>query len=141
MQIRAITSRLTVATYFALVLIPVILLGHDGPWFGPGDISIRGRAPLPEKFSPGAYAAFDLWFADRVGFRYPLIYAGTNFHIGLLHRPIDRHIVFGREGWMLRRAWKFPLVVKIRPWFGPLLKRPGRAPPGRFRGFRRFTGL
>jgi alginate O-acetyltransferase complex protein AlgJ len=100
MQIRAITSRLTVATYFALVLIPVILLGHDGPWFGPGDISIRGRAPLPEKFSPGAYAAFDLWFADRVGFRYPLIYAGTNFHIGLLHRPIDRHIVFGREGWM-----------------------------------------
>src|SRR5436853_3313246 len=37
---------------------------------------------------------------------------------------------------MLRRAWKFPLVVKIRPWFGPLLKRPGRAPPGRFRAFR-----
>jgi alginate O-acetyltransferase complex protein AlgJ len=95
-----LTSKLTVATYFALVLIPVVLLGYDGPWFGPGDLSIRGRAPFPEKFSPGVYAAFDLWFADRIGFRYPLIYAGTNFHIGLLHRPIDRHIVFGRDGWM-----------------------------------------
>jgi hypothetical protein len=78
----------------------VLLLGHDGPWFGPGDISIRGRAPFPDKFSPGAFAAFDEWFADRVGFRYPLIYAGTNFHLGLLHRPIDRHIVFGQDGWM-----------------------------------------
>jgi alginate O-acetyltransferase complex protein AlgJ len=98
--VRSITSRFTVATYFAVVLLPVFLLGHDGPWFGPGDISIRGRAPFPEKFAPGSYSAFDLWFADRVGFRYPLIYAGTNFHIGLLHRPLDRHIVFGREGWM-----------------------------------------
>jgi alginate O-acetyltransferase complex protein AlgJ len=98
--VRAITSRLTVATYFAVVVCPVFLLGHDGPWFGPGDISIREKAPFPAKFAPGAYNAFDLWFADRVGFRYPLIYAGTNFHIGLLHRPLDRHIVFGREGWM-----------------------------------------
>jgi alginate O-acetyltransferase complex protein AlgJ len=98
--VRTITSRLTVATYLAVVLLPVFLLGHDGPWFGPGDISIRGRAPFPVKFAPGAYNAFDLWFADRVGYRYPLIYVGTNFHIGLLHRPLDRHIVFGREGWM-----------------------------------------
>jgi alginate O-acetyltransferase complex protein AlgJ len=98
--IRSITSRLTVVTYFAVVLLPVVMLGHDGAGFGPGDIAIRGRAPFPEKFAPGAYAAFDLWFADRIGYRYPLIYAGTNFHIGLLNRPLDRHIVFGREGWM-----------------------------------------
>jgi len=98
--IRVLTSKLTVAIYFAIVLLPVLLLGYDGPWFGPGDISIRGRALFPEKFAPGAFGAFDLWFADRVGFRFPLIYAGTNFHIGLLHRPLDRHIVFGREGWM-----------------------------------------
>ena len=98
--VRALTSKLTVATYFALVLLPVLLLGYDGRWFGPGDIAIRGKAPFPAGFSPGAFSGFDLWFADRVGFRYPLIYAGTNFHIGLLHRPLDRHIVFGREGWM-----------------------------------------
>jgi len=98
--VRALTSKLTVATYFALVLLPVLLLGYDGRWFGPGDIAIRGKAPFPASFSPGAFSGFDLWFADRVGFRYPLIYAGTNFHIGLLHRPLDRHIVFGREGWM-----------------------------------------
>ena len=98
--LRSITMRLPVATYFAVVLLPVFMLGYDGPWFGPGDIAIRGRAPFPEKFAPGAFAAFDLWFADRIGLRYPLIYAGTNFHIGLLHRPLDRHIVFGREGWM-----------------------------------------
>ena len=97
---RTVTSKLTVAVYFAVVLLPVILLGYDGPWFGPGDISIRGRGPFPEKFAPGAFSAFDLWFADRVGFRFPLIHAGTNFYIGLLHRPLDRHIVFGREGWM-----------------------------------------
>jgi alginate O-acetyltransferase complex protein AlgJ len=98
--LRSITMRLPVATYFAVVLLPVLMLGYDGPWFGPGDIAIRGRAPFPAKFAPGAYAAFDLWFADRIGLRYPLIYAGTNFHIGLLHRPLDRHIVFGRQGWM-----------------------------------------
>jgi alginate O-acetyltransferase complex protein AlgJ len=97
---RSISSRLTLVTYFLVVLLPVFLLGHDGPWFGPGDISIRGRAPFPPKFAPGAFALFDVWFADRIGLRYPLIYAGTNFHIGLLHRPLDRHIVFGREGWM-----------------------------------------
>jgi hypothetical protein len=98
--LRSLTRRLPVVTFFTVVLLPVLLLGYDGPWFGPGDISIRGRAPFPQKFAPGAYALFDLWFADRIGFRYPLIYAGTNFHIGLLHRPLDRHIVFGREGWM-----------------------------------------
>src|SRR3974377_722986 len=98
--LRSITMRLPVATYFAVVLLPVLLRGYNGPWFGSGDLSIRGRTPVPEKFAPGAYAAFDLWFADRIGLRYPLIYAGTNFHIGLLHRPLDRHIVFGREGWM-----------------------------------------
>jgi alginate O-acetyltransferase complex protein AlgJ len=98
--VRLITGKLTVGIYFAITLLPVLLLGYDGPWLGPGDISIRGRAPFPQKFAPGAFSAFDLWFADRIGFRYPLIYAGTNFHIGLLHRPLDRHIVFGREGWM-----------------------------------------
>jgi alginate O-acetyltransferase complex protein AlgJ len=100
LAIRSFTRKLTVLTYFAVVLVPVLLLGYDGPWFGPGDISIRGRAPFPEKFAPGAFGGFDLWFADRVGLRFPLIYAGTSFHVGALHRPLDRHIVFGREGWM-----------------------------------------
>ena len=29
-----------------------MLLGHDGPWFGPGDTSIRGRAPFPRNSTP-----------------------------------------------------------------------------------------
>jgi hypothetical protein len=98
--LHSITRRLAVATYFAAVLLPVFLLGYDGPWLGPGDISIRGRASFPSTFLPGLYGAFDLWFADHLGLRYPLIYAGTSFHIGLLHRPVDRRIVFGREGWL-----------------------------------------
>src|SRR4051794_1741955 len=113
MHIRAITSKLTVATYFAAVLIPVVLLGYDGPWFGPGDLSIRGRAPFPAKFTPATYAALDLWFADRIGFRYPLIYAGTNFHIGLLHRPLDRHIVFGRDDGC---SGPMTATPRLRPW-------------------------
>lgn len=98
--LHSITRRLAVATYFAAVLLPVLLLGYDGPWLGPGDISIRGKASFPSTFSPGFYGAFDLWFADHLGLRYPLIYAGTSFHIGLLYRPVDRRIVFGREGWL-----------------------------------------
>jgi alginate O-acetyltransferase complex protein AlgJ len=98
--VRSLTHRLTVITFFAIVLAPVLLFGYDGPWFGPGDISVRNRAPFPEKFAPGAFKLFDTWFADRVGLRYPLIYVGTNFHIGALHRPLDNHIVFGRDGWM-----------------------------------------
>jgi alginate O-acetyltransferase complex protein AlgJ len=95
-----ITGRLAVATYFAAVLLPVLLIGYDGPWFGPGDISIRGKASFPSTFSPGFYSAFDLWFADHLGLRYPLIYAGTSFHIGALRRPVDRRVIFGRDGWM-----------------------------------------
>ena len=45
-----IHARLTVVVYFAVVLIPVLLLGHDGPWFGAGDLAIRGKAPFPKKF-------------------------------------------------------------------------------------------
>jgi alginate O-acetyltransferase complex protein AlgJ len=92
--------RLTVIVYFAVVLIPVVLLGHDGPWLGAGDFDIRGKAPFPKKFTPGTFRDFDEWFADHLGLRYPLIYAGTGLHIGLLRRPLDRHIFFGRDGWM-----------------------------------------
>ena len=92
--------RLTVVVYFAVVLIPVVLLGHDGPWLGAGDFDIRGKAPFPKKFTPGTFRDFDEWFADHLGLRYPLIYAGTGLHIGLLRRPLDRHIFFGRDGWM-----------------------------------------
>ena len=37
--------------YFAVVLIPVVLLGYDGPWLGGGNIDIRGRAPFPSRSS------------------------------------------------------------------------------------------
>src|SRR4029079_9513528 len=92
--------RLTVVVYFAGVLIPVVLLGHDGPWLGAGDFDIRGKAPFPKKFTPGTFRDFDEWVADHLGLRYPLIYAGTGLHIGVLRRPLDRHIFFGRDGWM-----------------------------------------
>lgn len=94
------TRNLMLLVYFAIVLIPVGLLGYDGPWLGAGNISIRDRAPFPEKFAPGAYGMFDEWFADRVGLRFPLIYIGTELHIGILRRPLDRHIFFGRDDWM-----------------------------------------
>jgi alginate O-acetyltransferase complex protein AlgJ len=99
-SVLSLTRRLPVVTFFALILLPVFVIGYDGPWPGPGDISIRPRAPFPTKFAPGSFSNFDEWFADRVGFRYPLIYAGTGLHVGLLRRPLDRHIIFGRDDWM-----------------------------------------
>lgn len=98
--IRSVTRRLPVLTFFAALLLPVALLGFDGPWLGPGNISVRGKAPFPSKFTPGSFRDFDEWFADRIGLRYPLIYAGTELHVGVLRRPLDRHIFFGRDGWM-----------------------------------------
>jgi len=92
--------RLTVIVYFAVVLIPVLLLGTDGPWLSGGDAEIRAKTPFPKKFNPGTFRDFDEWFADRIGLRYPLIYAGSELHVGLLRRPLDRHIFFGRNGWM-----------------------------------------
>ena len=79
-----------------------------------GDAEIRAKAPFPKKFSPGTFRDFDEWFADHVGLRYPLIYAGSELHVGLLRRPLDRHIFFGRDGWMFwtddaelfRRRWR-----------------------------------
>ena len=49
---------------------------------------------------PGAFQVLDKWFADRIGLRYPLIYLGTEFHLGAFGRPLDRHIFFGADGWM-----------------------------------------
>src|SRR5689334_15161491 len=92
--------KLTIAVFFAVVLFPVVLLGYDGPWLGAGTFSIRGKAPFPTRLKPAAFRDFDDWFADRIGLRFPLIYAGTELHIGLLRRPLDRHVFFGRDGWM-----------------------------------------
>jgi hypothetical protein len=94
------TRRLPVLAFFTAVLLPVLLLGHDGPWLGAGDLSIRERAPFPGRLTPGSFRDFDEWFADRLGLRYPLIYAGAELHIALLRRPLDRHIFFGRDDWM-----------------------------------------
>jgi alginate O-acetyltransferase complex protein AlgJ len=100
-SIRSKTRTLTVVTFFAAVLLPVFLLGYNGPWLGPGDYpSFRGRAYFPRIFSPDWFGMFDEWFAVRLGFRYPLIYVGTSFHLGVLGRSLDRHIFFGRDGWM-----------------------------------------
>jgi len=57
------TRRLTVIVYFAVVLIPVLLLGHDGPWLSGGDAEIRVKTPFPKKFNPGTFRDF----VDRVG--------------------------------------------------------------------------
>jgi len=100
LAVQAITRRLAVLVYFIAVLTPVALLSHDGPWPGRDDIAIRGRTPFPERLAPRSFKDFDDWFADRLGFRYPLIYAATELHVGLLRRPLDRHIFFGRDGWM-----------------------------------------
>jgi alginate O-acetyltransferase complex protein AlgJ len=97
---RKITSKLTVIAFLALIAIPLVSLRYNGPWFGAGDIAIRDRAPFPRKFAPGSFNTFSEWFADNVGFRYPLIYTGIQFHVVGLHRSIARYVVFGKDGWM-----------------------------------------
>lgn len=92
--------RLPVIVYFAIVLIPVALFGVDGPWLGKGEFPARQRTELPARFGPGAFQVFDKWFADRLGLRYPLIYFGTELHLGAFGRPLDRHVFFGANGWM-----------------------------------------
>jgi hypothetical protein len=98
--IRSHTRKLTVAVYLAVVLLPVALLGTNGPWLGKGDLHIRGRADFPKRFGPGSFQEFDGWFADRIGLRYPLIYLGTEFHLGAFGRTLDRRIFFGPDHWM-----------------------------------------
>jgi hypothetical protein len=94
------TRKLAVAAYFAAVLLPVALFGYDGRWFGAGELKIRQRTEFPAKLTPMNLQTLDPWFADRIGLRYPLIYLGTEFHLGAFGRPIDRHVFFGRDGWM-----------------------------------------
>jgi alginate O-acetyltransferase complex protein AlgJ len=98
--IRSFTHKLTVIVYFVIVLLPVALLGTDGPWVGKGEFPVRQRTELPSRMAPGAFQVLDKWFADRIGLRYPLIYLGTEFHLGAFGRPLDRHIFFGADGWM-----------------------------------------
>jgi alginate O-acetyltransferase complex protein AlgJ len=98
--LRSFTHKLTVIVYFAIVLLPVALLGTDGPWLGKGEFPVRNRTELPRRMAPGAFQLLDKWFADRIGLRYPLIYLGTEFHLGAFGRPLDRHIFFGADGWM-----------------------------------------
>ena len=35
-----------------------------------------------------------------MGLRYPADLCRLRLHVGLLRRPLDRHIFFGRDGWM-----------------------------------------
>jgi hypothetical protein len=50
------TRRLTVIVYFAVVLIPVLLLGHDGPWLSGGDAEIRVKTPFRKSSTPAPSA-------------------------------------------------------------------------------------
>jgi alginate O-acetyltransferase complex protein AlgJ len=97
---QTVSARLTVATFLAIVLFPVVLFGYNGPWPGRGEVAIRERAPFPYRVTPAVYGELDQWFADRVGLRFPLIYLATKLHVDLLQRPLDNHIFFGRDGWM-----------------------------------------
>ena len=98
--IRSLTRRLTVVVYFAVALAPVALLGTDGPWLGKGELQVRQRTELPGRMGPGVFQALDKWFADRIGLRYPLIYLGTEFHLGVLGRPLDRQVYLAPDNWM-----------------------------------------
>lgn len=98
--IQSISQLLPVAAYFAVVLIPVLLFGYDGPWFGADGFAMHDRRPFPTRINPGMFAALDEWFAHRIGLRYPLVQVGNQFHIGLMRRPTDQHIFFGRDGWL-----------------------------------------
>lgn len=96
----SIARKLTVIVFLAVVLAPVVLIGFDGPWLGREGIAVRQRTDFPRRISPGAFQTIDKWFADRLGLRYPLIYLGTELHLTAFGRPLDRHIYFGRDGWM-----------------------------------------
>ena len=98
--LRSLTHKLPVIVYFAVVLLPVALFSIDGPWPGKGEFPVRQRTELPVRIGPGAFQVIDKWFADRVGLRYPLMYLGTEFHLGAFGRPLDRHVFFGADGWM-----------------------------------------
>jgi alginate O-acetyltransferase complex protein AlgJ len=98
--IQSLVRPLAVVLFFALAVMPVLLLGIDGPWLGPGTPSMRGRNDLPAQFGTDFFTAFDSWFADRIGLRLVLIRLGTGFHVALLQRPTARQVVFGLDGWM-----------------------------------------
>jgi alginate O-acetyltransferase complex protein AlgJ len=99
-SIRSITRRLTVIVFFAVLVIPVVLFGYDGPWLGAANITVGKTRAFPYRFTPRSFVELDEWFADHLGLRYPLLYTGAEFHIGILRRPLDRHIYFGRDEWM-----------------------------------------
>lgn len=98
--IQSLVRPLAVVLFFALAVMPVLLLGIDGPWLGPGAPSMRGRHDLPAHFRTDFFTTFDSWFADRIGVRLVLIWIGTGFHVGVLQRPTAREVVFGLDGWM-----------------------------------------
>ena len=98
--IQSLVRPLAVVLFFALAVMPVLLLGVDGPWLGPGAPSMRGRHDMPAHFRTDFFTAFDSWFADRIGLRLVLIRIGTGFHVGVLQRPTAREVVFGLDGWM-----------------------------------------
>jgi hypothetical protein len=99
MSVGAISSRFPVAVFLTLILLPTILFGVDGPWIGE-DVPFQPRAAFPQRFSQRLFKEFGRWFGDRIGLRYPLIYAAVGYDVLLLRWPIDRYVVFGREGWL-----------------------------------------
>src|SRR5258708_13657292 len=99
MSVGGIWSRFWVAVFLTLILLPTILFGVDGPWIGE-DVPFQPRAAFPQRFSQRLFKEFGRWFGDRIGLRYPLIYAAVGYDVLLLRWPIDRYVVFGRGGWL-----------------------------------------
>ena len=77
MSVGAISSRFPVAVFLTLILLPTILFGVDGPWIGE-DVPFQPRAAFPQRFSQRLFKEFGRWFGDRIGLRYPLIYAAMS---------------------------------------------------------------
>lgn len=100
LALESITRKLPVAVYALIVLVPVVLFGHDARWSGTDGIALHDRRPFPSRFAPSMFPLFDEWFAHRIGLRYPLVRLGTELHVGVLRRPLNQRVYFGRDGWL-----------------------------------------
>lgn len=98
--LQSLARKLTVIVFLTVIVLPVALFTYDGIWPGKGEMLARNRFPFPQRVGPNMFQGLDKWFADRLGLRYPLIYLGTEFHLGVLGRPLNRFVVFGPDNWL-----------------------------------------
>ena len=98
---RALLRHPAIIVFLALSLVPLALIGRNGPWFGGGaGPFLRAPAPFPRNIAPNTFRRITTWFHDRLGMRYPLMVLDSHWKLSVWRLRFRGDALFGTGAWL-----------------------------------------